>query len=83
MHCSPLPIPPPETPALLCVVAQGAPQAGGCRQDPSSQDYILPHPSLLGGGDQRDFQKRGKGDALGMKKTCGFVENSFLALLPL
>lgn len=37
---SPLPIPPPETPALFCVAVQGAPQAGGCRQDPSSQNYI-------------------------------------------
>lgn len=49
------------------------PRQEAAGRTPAAKITFLPLPSLLGGGDQRehiqDFQKGGKGDAVGMKKS--------------
>lgn len=76
----PLPVPPPETPALLCVKAHGAPQAGGCRQDPSNQDYISSISQLLGVGSkgaQTAFAENGKRQRFWHERNLWFGKRIF------
>lgn len=82
----PLPIPPPETPALFCVKAQGAPQAEGCRQEPQPPpSHFFRIPICQGvnqKGAQTTFFKNGA-RFWHEKRLSDFVEESYLVLLPL
>lgn len=86
--CTPAPSPLPLQKHQLSFVWQHKvlPRQGAAGRTPAAKITFLPHPSLLGGGDQREhtgFSRKRKSRCFGHEKICGFVENSFLVLLPL